>query len=401
MSALRTTFRGVALGVVLLAQAAPAAAAPPRAHVVALSASSGHQQWKAALSTASVSSPLLAGDTVVVAGTNDCLSKILSVTGLAKADGHRQWRTTVGSDSPCAYGQTTSVSNGVALVGGPRFGPPDAAPQPCAQAAATAGGPTAPVALSTSTGHVLWHAPAAFATGLAMTPTVAIGVDNSGTCLVGLDVATGHVSWTRNVGFQVIEVLVTPAGVVLWAQTRPGVHALEGLDLATGKARWTAKLSKPNDSIQVMRGELVTVVNAPDIATPGATNDTSIDTYDPANGKVLWRERGFDQGTGYSSGGGALLVLRSHPTQSQLTWLDARTGKKRWSLPPQGRGGIQTAITDGKVVIGETANTLVGLSPATGKLRWTSAVEAGDATLAPGQVFVTQPETPNNVPGGD
>ena len=286
MSAVQRTVSGVAVVLVLLVQSVPAAAAQPKARLVALSSVTGHQQWSVGLPTASASTPVLAGDTAMVSGTNDCQSNLATVVGLDTATGRTRWHTTVGSSNACSYGQTPFVAHGVALVGGPLL-PQQVEPTACTTAA-TAGAPTSPVALSTTTGRVLWRAPLAFASSLGATGAVAIGTNVLGTCLVALDLSTGKLLWSRRAGVQIEAVLITPTGAVLWAQTQPAVQKLEGLNLATGKALWTRTLSKPNVSVQVIGGDVITVLSSPDVPAPGTPFDTTIATYDPTTGKALW-----------------------------------------------------------------------------------------------------------------
>jgi outer membrane protein assembly factor BamB len=386
-----------------LVQLAPAAGAvPAAAHLVALNARTGHQQWITALPMDSTSTPMLSGGTVVVAGTTDCRSGHLTVVGVDTATGRLRWRVSVGSLDPCSYSQLTFVSHGVVLTGGPYFSRTAPPKTDCAKAAKAKGVPTSPVAISVATGHVLWRAPVAFASGLGATPTVAIGTDVNVTCLIGLDLTTGKVRWARNAAIRPEQLLVAPTGAVLSGQKQPsGTLVLQGISVASGKPRWTATISKPGGSTATTVGDVVTVLNAPDTAVPPAVNVPTLVSYDPANGRALWRAHGYEQFTGLFGGPGGVLIHRQEATESPLTWLNARTGKQRWSLPPQGRGGIESAVTDGTLVAGATANTVVGLSAATGARRWTTTLENSLLGIGPGQVFVTQTVTPKNPPGGD
>ena len=148
-------------------------------------------------------------------------------------------------------------------------------------------------------------------------------------------------------------------------------------------------------------GSVVTVLNVPDTAMPPKVNHSNLINVDPATGRILWQARHYGEFTGLNGAPGGLLVHRLDPTDSQLAWLNARTGKQRWALPARGRGGVEYAVSDGRLVAAGTANTVLGLSAATGKRLWVQALLNDQLTVGASRVFVTQSATPKNPPGGD
>ncbi len=394
---------------------APSSRPAAPGHLVALDALTGRQRWRTQLPMATISTPLVAGDLVVVGGTDDCKSNRLTVAGLRTATGQVVWRASVPVAMPCSYPPRVLLAGDVVVAGDGLGATAGTCPLSTTSKQRAVGQTAALVGLDVATGRQRWRAPAAVAMTLGTTADLAL-TSTGGSCLVALDSRTGRVRWSRPLPLISPDVVSSPAGTFLEGQLPAAREQLMRIDPANGATKWTTNLPRGwfgpmvaltntvTGAVQIETGglpppSLGAPSAVPAISIPPTTVSYAITSYDSASGRELWRvsEPGQSSVTG---GPGLVLVSdpgqQSDPGRQSVDALDPRTGHQLWASPIATGEGAST-ITDGTTVLLWSGGSMSALKAADGTVRWSvRAVAAADGTLVGTSAYLTQPGTPHN-----
>jgi len=153
--------------------------------------------------------------------------------------------------------------------------------------------------------------------------------------LTGLDAATGAVAWTRRLPGYIYgaPVVTVDGGLAMAGGIPPGASGpgvLEVVSLASGKVRWARRtgLFEP----LAVAGRLV-------LATPDGRR---LAGYDASTGAIRWTFGSLADSWFVTPLTGPAVVTWADPPSAGTTLLaaiDAATGRVRWQLDPQPRGG--------------------------------------------------------------
>ena len=216
--------------------------------VVAVDATTGATRWTARAG-APVYSSLAIDDGLVVVGTNAG-----SIVAFALADGAVRWSTDVGDVGRVG---TPAIDDGRVFgsTGLDSAGPPS----------------HHVVALDAGSGRILWRY--ASPIGAAVyTPAVSGArafVTSEDGSVVALDVATGSVAWTANVG-GAVEVVPAMAGTAIYAASNAG--SAFAIDAATGRELWRVPIRGVPYGPTVAGGLLLVGTNLGEFDAIGGTS---------------------------------------------------------------------------------------------------------------------------------
>lgn len=215
-------------------------------------------------------------------------------------------------------------------------------------------------------------------------PTVAAGVayfvsyDGN---LRAVDVKTGAVRWTYVLGkitreraygggldSNLVQLSAAPAvadGVVYVAR-RNAVHAV---DATTGKMRWVLD-------------EDYGGADAPTVVVDGVVyqgTERGLLAVEAGTGKKLWRWGGDDVMAAPAIHDGVLYVL---DWGKELSAMDAKTSKWRWSVPLDHGQESSPVLVDGRLYVGSDCS-VVAIDPTKGDRLWTFSPEEGAVRSTP------------------
>jgi len=341
---------------------------------------------------ASVSAPVTGRGLVVVAGTRDCAGPNLTVVAVNAKTGQPAWQHTVAAQDPCG-GSALWLAGDVVVAGGPypdlvgSVAPSSGACDHTVAARSTATG------LDLATGKPRWQAPSKAGEVLAASPGIVIAASTSHACLVGLDPATGKIRWT--VAPPVIPFDVGIAGnIAVGHDIGATSETAIGLDWRTGKTRWTTALpSTSGGGWPLVVGDVI-------VATSG-DQDFTLTGLNTATGRQLWQDPVQAYQIWTTIGPGIVLITRlTDPDRDQATIEshDPRTGVRRWQSGDI--GGVGIPVTDGATIVTYSQRDAKGFSATDGHQLWTVSGPYQAAAVTADGVYLAQPKTPENEPGG-
>jgi outer membrane protein assembly factor BamB len=401
------------------------AAGPPSSsaagHLVTVDALTGRQRWRAQLPMATVSAPLVAGDLLVVGGTDDCRGSRITVAGVRVSTGHVVWHSSVGAVMPCDYSQRVLLAGDIVLAGGSLGASGDAQVScpPTSSARPSANQTASLVGLDAATGRQRWRYSGAANLVLAASADVVFTWASESSCLVGLDSRTGRIRWSRTLPVISPTVATGPAGTFVEGQRAGASEGLLRIDPTTGVTMWSRALPhgglggplaltrEVSTAVQIETGGMPPPSPGGPSAFPVASVPPTTETYwvitwDPATGRELWRVPESGLGQMYVTGG-AGPVLVSYASQEGVAALDPRTGHRLW-MSPADQGAGQSTVTDGTTVLISSGSSVSALKAADGIVRWSMATHAiagalgGSSTYLAGARHSPQPE-PRRVTG--
>lgn len=238
-------------------------------------------------------------------------------------------------------------------------------------------------ALSETTGHPLWTAPAyvgnpnngagPWLTFDGTAVYALIGRPGSHTAnlddvVLALDGRTGARKWMSRLPPMATAMAVADgtvyAGSALGSQSRPGeVVALNG---ATGARRWSAGVGAPVAALAVTGG---VVVGCWDILVMGA--QPLMFGLNAADGRILWRWNLAVQAKIAAADG---IVFASAATNDELMAFDALTGKLLWKHPTIAQYPSAPSAAGDAVYVGYL-NSVQAFSARTGRQLWSYPIE--------------------------
>ncbi|HLH55961.1 MAG TPA: PQQ-binding-like beta-propeller repeat protein [Verrucomicrobiae bacterium] len=176
----------------------------------------------------------------------------------------------------------------------------------------------------------------------------------------------------------------TPAlvGDKLFVFSRQGdEEVLRCLDAATGKENWAAKYAAeavkgpdsghggPRSSPVVASGKVITL---------GVTGILSC--YDAANGKLVWQKNDFQgQWPRFHAAmspivvDGLCIAQLGKETEGAIVAYDVGSGDQKWKWTQEGPdygSPVLMSIGDSRMIVTETAKSIVGIGAGNGKLLW-------------------------------
>lgn len=344
--------------------------APPRRAWAEVISAAGKLSWQLRLPTNATQSgvavqPLVLGGTGVFAEEN-------TVYALRITDGHRLWRrpfvfsgTNIWANM--VYGLWQWRGTVVVLVG---------QASPVARL----------ISLNSSTGAVRWtlELPQGLLGSQALTGDGGLAMIRGSASLTVVDLATGHVRWSRTASHSPNPVVA--GGVVMVAADAPYPQqhgSVTGYDARTGKLLWTRHDMATQPVLQVSAGRVVVYDDAQQVyPRPPLWPVTALS---PATGRTLWRVPTAGPVGAVSAGPSGVAVSTSLP--SRLYLIDPGTGRLRWQIPAS--LGLQTPLDTGTdlLYIGRASTaaplSLVDVRAADGSVRWSLPVPA----TASGTVF--------------
>lgn len=380
---------------------------PTRGALLRVDSKTGQRLWHASLPMASVSTPVVSGGLLIVAGANDCNAHRVVVAALKAKTGQLVWQRSVANDLPCRFTSLISVAGGVVVVGGPTEAfLPSTQPFSCHHKA-----PTQPaVALDVKTGKPRWRSPVTTSVVLAATSKYVIMNGPTSACIVGLDAGSGKQRWAvdaKGPSFSASASSDT-AYVTRFIQTRPQSPPKQQLDAVTpgtGRSRWSVQLPFSENGLSTAVGNAIVIAETVDTFPtnqphPEPISAVTLTGLDPTSGRQLWREH--RQGTGYErlsvvATGNALLITHMFPESFRLELRDARSGARRWQLPI--RQGFEVgSLTDGNLVVALSDKGAAGMSAANGQQRWAVHGTFESAAIVGTSTYLVTTRTPKNQP---
>jgi outer membrane protein assembly factor BamB len=225
-------------------------------------------------------------------------------------------------------------------------------------------------ALQASTGRVLWTydmgtklsadfwLPLTYAGGVVYAQTLEPG-------LLALDASTGHRLW----GLAGLASQVTADGAA-YVSLSAAAGRLAALDARTGTERWEALTSRVLSPLAVTDGVVCGLADQRAYAFSSSTGrplwHTSLGSGAPALAPAMAGDTVFFVRDQAAYGGGRFMVWA----------LDARTGARAWTRgPAHGQRLLALATDTGTLYLGMADGTLLALTAATGKTRWSQRLK--------------------------
>jgi len=309
--------------------AADSGACPTRSAWATEVTAAGRVAWQVKLPTDAqqqgvVVQPLVIGGVAVFAEEN-------AVYGIRVSDGRQLWRRAFSKDiaswSGMVYGLWASGSRVVVLSG-----------QVSADARLTA--------LTASTGAVGWT--------LRLPPPGLLGSQAQGSggtlavlrpdgVLESVDLASGRVLWTRQVGQS-----AGPAAVGSVLASGGSDRAVGFAGRGDGRALWTTRGLPPSTNLTAAGGVFLAWSN-----TEGGDSPTAVTALNPRTGRVEWR---FNPGTAVTilGAGPAGIAFATYVPDRRLYLVNPVTGRVRWSA-----GTFAAAEGDNPGLLVETSTDVV------------------------------------------
>lgn len=376
-------------------------------HLVAVGALTGRQLWRTQVPMSTVSAPLVAGDLLIVGGTDDCHSNRMTVAGVRALTGATAWHVSVAAVLPCDFNERVFLAGDVVVAGGSLGGSADGKPGcPPSSSAQPSGVQTAAlVGLNAVTGRQLWRY-AGTSLVLGATADEVFAWTGQSNCLVGLDSRTGRVRWSRTMPVVSPTLASGPAGTFLEGQRTNAPGELLRINPTSGATMWSDELPlrgyggqlaltrELSTAVQVQAGGLPPPSpGAPSAfavtSVPPTTTTNWVTTWDAATGRELWRVQEPDQ---VVTLGGPGPVLVSHfGTGQGVDALDPQTGHRLWSS-----AAGQVLVTDGTTVLTTSSSSVSALKVADGKVRWSIPSNAFAGSLGDNSAYLPEPGTPRN-----
>lgn len=168
--------------------------------------------------------------------------------------------------------------------------------------------------------------------------------------------------FSRQEDDEVLRCLAADSGKELW-QAKYSAEAVKGPDAGHGG---------PRSSPTVVQGKVVTL---------GVCGTLSC--FDAQNGKLIWRKNDFSGmwprfHTAMSPlvVAGLCIAQLGKESEGAIAAYDMATGEPKWKWAGEGPGYASPVLFNAegtKMIVAETAKSIVGLDPADGKLLWQSA----------------------------
>jgi outer membrane protein assembly factor BamB len=229
----------------------------------------------------------------------------------------------------------------------------------------------------------------------ALVPGLAVAT--AATTVVGLDPATGTISWTipRAHGDLVppaIDPESGPNGLVVYVEGAGAGSAVVAIDLKGRTLKWRTALADSAKGGPAIDGGRVFV----------GVHDGSVVALDESNGQVVWRAATagpVDAPPAASNGRVYAVSVTPAPTHAHLYALEAATGRVSWSYSAVrlSEHSSSPTVAGGRVFVGFGDVTVRAFDAATGSLLWRAPVRGDfEPTSSPaswnGGVFVEDAE---------
>jgi outer membrane protein assembly factor BamB len=370
--------------------------------LVAVDPHTGSQLWRARLPMTTVSTPVVSGDLVIVAGLRDCNAPQLTVAAVDAKSGRLLWQRSVPAADPCSGDLAPRIVGHVVVAGGP-IGPPGLHGVPNACNPSVTGG-IAASGLDVATGKPRWRAPPAAGQIVAATADTVIAISTCDARVLGLDAGTGRIRWSAPSASTLHSFAVARDAVFEGAFLGDG-STLTALEAASGKSRWTVHLPR-RDSLLSDHS-----VAAGDVVVAATTrSDGPTDTFtglDPATGRRLWRTTlgGTTEQDGQvvtPVGPRLFLVARSIGgirTRHVIEARDLNTGTRRWVS--RDLAGLNVCGTDSTTVVAAEPTRAAGFSTTDGRQLWTKTGRYATCAVTANAVYLATSMPPENEPRGD
>jgi outer membrane protein assembly factor BamB len=234
------------------------------------------------------------------------------------------------------------------------------------------------ISLNPATGAVRWtlKLPAGVLGSQALTGDGGLALLRGDASLLVVDLATGHVRWSRPAGQASGPVAV--GGVVVAAANAPGnqtTGTVTGYDLRTGRPAWKRTGMPRLPELQVAGGRVVVFSYVQVSAVPG-----HLIALSPVTGRTLWRLTTSSEPAAVSSGPAGLAVVSYGP--SGLYLVNPVSGRLRWHRPVFVLPGTAPLVTGADVVLlSGPPERLTDLRAGNGSVRW--SVPQSDASYTP------------------
>jgi outer membrane protein assembly factor BamB len=222
-------------------------------------------------------------------------------------------------------------------------------------------------------GTVLWELQAGGGFGQPLVDGDTVYAGSSDGNLYAVAIPTGKRRWTYAAREDLSTRPALAGGLVLVASLQDTVFAV---DAATGAWRWHHRREQ--------KGEKLTIQGAAPVQVGGGSayagySDGFVAALDAKTGAARWERKVGPSGTYVDVDSLALDGDRLYAAaySGAVLALDARTGKELWSARSPGACRV---LAGAGSVFAVTATSVVGLSPASGALLWTTPLDGSPGT---------------------